>query len=136
MKFHTTKGAEYELKDEDILLNDVILPGEYNPHNVRPWLLGAEYRPHCLVWASHEQDAFDAAVDAGKLDGMLIEPEDEAEAEQNERLTRLGNAGEPFDLTNAWIDEVDLMKNTCLEWANIAVAANEGMETLAYYGKE
>ena len=38
-------GQAHELKEQDILLNDVTMPGDYNPNNVRLWVIGHEYGP-------------------------------------------------------------------------------------------
>lgn len=96
-----------ELVEDKILTNDVCLPrhidaSAFNPHNVRLWVIGHTFGPICAVWVSNEQDAFDEAVDANLLDCFLIENPDDV----TEETTYLGNAGEPFDLSEAWIGEV------------------------------
>jgi hypothetical protein len=94
--------------------SDVIEWGEYNPPN-----LGNTYGKRCflihdsgfsqaVVFASSLQDALDAAVDAGKLDQFQIEESQFAEYKigtDEETATRLGNAGEPFDVEN--VDAVE-----------------------------
>ena len=80
-----------------------ILAGDFNPHNVRPWVIGHEFGPVVIVFASCEQDAIDEAVDAGKLDCFLIE--DHECAEDCEAL-HAGNADEPLDQTYMWIREL------------------------------
>lgn len=98
-----------ELEGEKIAVNNVILPkavdqeSSYNPHNVRLWAIGHEFGALCAVWASHEQEALDEACDAGLLDCLMAEDQDQ----ENEELTPLGNASELFDLTHAWIGEVE-----------------------------
>ena len=82
-----------ELPDDRILLNDVILPWEYNPHNVRLWLICNEYGALGAVWASHESDALDALIDHNLGGGILID-----EADADEDSPRLGNASEPCNL--------------------------------------
>jgi len=82
--------------------DDYIPTGEFNPHNVRPWLIHNEYGTLAIVYASHEQDALDEAVDGDKMDSCMVSPEDYAEAEREghaDEYANLGNAGEPFDLT-------------------------------------
>ena len=97
-------GAEYcELSPERIACNDITLPGEYNPHNVRLWVVGNEYGALGAVWAGSEQDALDELVDQGLGDGLLID-----EADADEETARLGNAGEPACLDYAWLRVVDL----------------------------
>lgn len=96
-----------ELEGENILLNDVNLPEHiersYNPHNVKLWVIGNEYGALCGAWGSSEQDALDAAVDAGLLDCLMAEEQDY----DNEDLTPLGNASELFDLNSVWMGEVE-----------------------------
>lgn len=77
-----------------ILANDVVFDGEYNPHNVRLWLISNEVGVVAAVWASCMGDALDIAVDADLMRGFAIE-----ERDADEDTPRLGNAGEPFDLT-------------------------------------
>jgi len=109
------------LPDENCLTNDVIFAHEYNPHNVRPWTIGNESGPLCLVWASCEQDALDAAVNETGLKGLAI---DEAYAKELEDefgddapIMLLGNAGEPFDSVYAWIHETTLTHEQQLRFA-------------------
>ena len=100
-----------ELEGEHILCNDVQLPREidhensYNPHNIRAWVIGHEHGPICMVFASHEQDALDAAVDLNALECLLEEDQDQAN--EDGELTPLGNASELHDLSYAWIGEVE-----------------------------
>lgn len=77
-----------------ILTNDVTFTGEYNPHNVGLFVISNEYGYVAAVWARHAADALDTAVDADLMGGFAID-----EADANEDTARLGNAGEPFDLT-------------------------------------
>lgn len=69
MTYKTTNGSEFELSQDCVLCNDVVFRDEYNPHHIRPWIIGNEYGPLVIVWASCDDDAFDIACDAGKLDG-------------------------------------------------------------------
>lgn len=127
-----------DLDADRCLTNDVQFADEYNPYRVRPWIIGNQFGALCLVWASHEQDAFDAACDGDMLAGLSVDADDYAEqcaeacaaAECHEpRCPRkedatactcnhtcdtpdgimlLGNASEPFESTYAWIAEVKL----------------------------
>lgn len=97
---------EIELEDERILCNDVVLPsGEFNPHNVRLWVIGNEFGALGAVWASHEQDALDELIDSSLGDGLLVD--DTPENQEDEELARLGNAGELADLEHCWMQVVD-----------------------------
>ena len=99
--------SSVELEGDSILLNDVNLPEHiehtFNPYNVKLWVIGNEYGALCAVWGSSEQDALDAAVDAGLLDSLMYEEQDY----DNEALTPLGNASELFDLNSVWMGEVE-----------------------------
>jgi len=105
---YNTHGTAFKIKDECILLNNVLFPksidseAAYNPHNVRAWAIGDELGISCMIWASNEQEAFDEACDAGLIDQMLATEQDH----DNEELASLGNASELFDLTYAWINEI------------------------------
>lgn len=92
-----------ELDAEHILTNDVILPGENHCYNMRLWCIGNEHGALGAVWATNEQDALDELCDAGLAAGLAIEEED-----ADEETARLGNAGEPHDLTHAWMAVVEL----------------------------
>jgi len=102
-----------DLNTHRILANDVIFSHEYNPHNVRLWLISNEYGPVAAVWADCEQDAIDEATDAGLMDAFLLEDDDidEEDMEVGE-YSFIGNAGEPADLTNLDIEAVDLSQQS------------------------
>lgn len=121
-----------ELDGEKILINNVILPRSidpehaYNPHNVRLWVIGHEFGAICAVWASHEQDAFDCAVDCNMLDCLQV-----SEADADDDTARFGNASEPFDLSYAWTAcvEFDAARDIALIVA-IVRASENGKDTL------
>lgn len=124
-----------ELEDTDILCNDVVLPGEFNPHNVRLWAIGHEFGAICALWAGCEQDALDELIDQGKGDAFLVPEEEQEEAteEEREEWTSLGNAGEPCDLTHAWIAPVEF--EPARDWqllCRLAEARGNGSETLYF----
>ena len=97
-----------ELAPEFILCNDVILPGDFNPHNTRLWCIGNEFGAVGAVWASCEQDALGELIDNGLGNSFLVSEEDQKTAteEESEEWASLGNAGEPCDLTDAWLAPV------------------------------
>jgi hypothetical protein len=90
-----------ELEGERILCNDIHLPGSINYHNSGLWVIGNEYGPLGAAWGN-EQDALDALVDGDLAAGILIDEKD-----ADEDSPRLGNAGEPACLDNAWMGEVE-----------------------------
>lgn len=108
--FSCLPARSIELLPEHIACNDVTLPWEYNPHNTRLFVIGNEFGALGAVWANHEQDAFDELVDQGYGDGLLLDPKDVEAMTEDERedVSFLGNASEPCDLTNAWIQQVRL----------------------------
>ena len=87
-------NAAIKIDVNKVLANNVIFDGEYNPHNVRLWVISHEFGPVAAVWATCEQDALDEAVDADLMGAFAID-----EADADEETAHLGNAGEPFDLT-------------------------------------
>ena len=75
----------------------------YNPNNIRLWVIGHEFGAICAVFARCEQYAFDQACDLNQIDCLLSDTQDY----DDEELTSLGNASELFDLSCAWIAEVE-----------------------------
>jgi hypothetical protein len=125
-----------ELEGEKILCNDVNLPkaidpdNGYNPHNVRLWVIGHEFGAICAVFASHEQDALDSAVDGGMLDCLMAEDQNPPEDER-EGLAPLGNASELFDLSHAWLAEVEFDATRDIHLiVKLVRASAEGADTL------
>ena len=117
------------LPRKDVLCNDVILPGEYNPNRVRLWVISNEYGPVVAVWANNEGDAFDEMVNQG-YEHFLID--EEAIEEGEEDYSRLGNAGELCDLQYAHIAEVDLSKLPYELKEQFKAAREEGKRDLRY----
>lgn len=110
--------------DADVVEIDNFIPkGEYNPHNVRPWLLHDHGMVLCVVFASNLQEALDMAVDENKLDALMISKEDYGDYGMDTdepTCTFLGNAGEPFDIeTVSYIE----LPNPPMSWvAMLAVS--------------
>ena len=102
--FNCQPSREVELEGEKILCNNVIFHWEFNPHNVRLWVIGNEFGVLGAAWADSSQDALDELCDAGLTLGLAIE-----EADADNETDRLGNAGEPHDLTHCWIQTVRLV---------------------------
>lgn len=108
MQLHTADGSSFELYEGNILVNNVVFPWEYNPHRVRLWVIGHEFGPIVALWADCEQDAFDEMLDQN-YEHFLVQPEDvDPELDAEGFYTNLGNAGEPCDLSYAWIKDVTL----------------------------
>lgn len=112
----------FSIEAKSIICNDVTLPREfdeaasYNPHNVRMWLIGHMHGAVCAIFASHEQDAFDAACDADMMECFLVTDEDDLKDYYSHDAgvtgpdyTPLGNASEPHNLDDCWIAEVELI---------------------------
>ncbi len=117
------------LDEDKILCNDVNLPGEFNPHNVRLWVIGDVFGAIVAVWASHAQEAFDVACDEYMLDGYLSENQEWKDEEEG---IRCGNASELFDFDQPWIGVVKW--NELDEKTKLAFAYSKGacFETLRY----
>jgi hypothetical protein len=121
-------GGTLDLSDDRIVLNYVILPWEYNPHNVRLWVICNEYGALGAVWASHEQDALDALIDNDLGAGILID-----EADADDESPRLGNAGEPCNLDYCQMSVVRLDDTKdCRLLCRIAEARGANRDTLDF----
>jgi hypothetical protein len=114
-----SKYSEITFTDSDVVnLGDYIPAGEYNPHHVRPWLLHDHGFVLAVVFASHEGDAIDEAVDAGKLDRFQLDHNNPAHRSDygngkdgeafdwNDSVSFHGNASEPFDLESLGLIEL------------------------------
>lgn len=116
-----------------IMCNNIIFPGEYNPHNVRPWIIGNEYGVLAIAWADCEQDALDEAVDDGLMDECLVDDKEFTTTDKTEQseLAYLGNASEPFDLTNVWIKPIKLNKQNIKLMMAFAECRGAGSDKLS-----
>lgn len=128
---------EIEINTDVMLCNDIVFPGEYNPNKVGLWLVNVCVSngggPSFLAWG-HDHDILDVLVDNDMFDICLIEDKDlgdRVEHEQtcdgstanwdglpccnySENFARLGNAGEPFDIDNVSMEEINLDKQSVL----------------------
>lgn len=110
--FNCAPAREIELDADRIATTadscGIRFPWESHPYNVRLFVIGNEYGACGAVWASNEQDAFDELCDRGLSAGLMLDEEDVAKMDDDEResVTGLGNAGEPHNLDNAWIQVV------------------------------
>lgn len=99
---------QVKFTDADVVNKDNFIPaGEYNPHNVRPWLFYDHGFVLAVAFADCLQDALDEAVDANKLDCYQVLESDLADyGPDGDGITHLGNAGEPFDIESLGIIEL------------------------------
>jgi hypothetical protein len=100
---------QIKFSDSDVVNADDFIPaGSFNPHKVRPFLIhdhGIDVI--AVVFADCLSDAFDIAADHGKLDAFQIGEDEMADyGPDEEGVSRLGNAGEPFDVEA--LDAVEL----------------------------
>lgn len=85
--------------DADVVNPEDFVPdGETNPYNVHGYLLHDRGLTLAVVFADHFGDALDVAVDARKLDRFRVSEEDMGDYPDEEGLSFLGNASEPFDI--------------------------------------
>ena len=106
--FHCAPAREVQLDDERINVTgsdcSLNLPGTQGLGSL--WVIGNEFGPIGAVVARHEQDAFDQLCDCGFSAGLMVDPP--KNDMEHDEITPLGNAGEPHDLANAWIQRVRL----------------------------
>ena len=119
-----TRFGELEFSDSDVINPSEYIPaGEYNPHNVRPFLFYGVYGWTIgVAFADCLQDALDELADSGKLDSYMVSESDLPDyGPEEEGISRLGNAGEPFDIGGVQFLE---LPNPALSF----VALYEGMD--------
>jgi len=96
------QNFEFSFEDSDIVNpDDFIADGDYNPHNIRLWLIHDHGFTVGCAFASNLQDAFNELVDGDKLDSFQIGESDYANYDINSdspTCAFLGNASEPFDI--------------------------------------
>ena len=133
----STQGYEFTFDDSDVVNPDDFIPaGDYNPHNIHPFLLHDHGFTVAVVFASNLQDALDTAVDEDRMDRYLIDLKDDnqrsdyltddvtemaagfdancpeytdANGKQSWWRTEpsfLGNASEPFDIESLGVVEL------------------------------
>ena len=107
IKIRLKKYGDVTVRPENVLTGYINMREMFGIHF---WVIGFEYGALVAVWSYGEQDALDEAVDAGKMDAFMVSDEDfrDMSKREQEELACLGNASEPFDLTNAWMERVDL----------------------------
>lgn len=124
----TVNNLDFSFSDADIVeLDDWVPAGDYNPHNVRPWLLHDHGFTVAVVFASNLQDAIDIAVDADKMKRYALEPSELADDAYHDDdcvslqvgeelgscrcdmpgVSHLGNFGEAHDIDTLGYVELD-----------------------------
>lgn len=83
--------------------HDFIPQGEYNPHNIRPFLLHDHGFTVAVVFANCLQDALDVAANANKMDRYLVS---EFKDYNEDEFVYLGDASEPFDIDSLQVIEL------------------------------
>ena len=102
-----TTTNQIKWSDEDVVnVRDFTPAGEYNPHNVRPWLLHDHGFTIAVVFADCLQDALDIAVDEDKMDRFLVQESDMGDYTDEEGISYLGSWAEPFDIEGLGIVEL------------------------------
>jgi hypothetical protein len=97
----TVNNFDFTFSDNDVVNpSDFIAKGEFNPHNVRPFLLHDHGFTLAVAFADCLQDALDVVADEGKLDRFQVSQSELAAMteEEHQRLSFLGNASEAFDI--------------------------------------
>ena len=111
-RLFTTPGSMSIAVDADhILTNDVVFDGESNPRKTRLWLCANSHGPMGAVWADNMEDALNELVDNELAGGILVGPEDVAKMDDEERsrFALLGNAGEPCNLDDTYVEAVSMI---------------------------
>jgi hypothetical protein len=112
----TVNGIKFT--DADVINKDDFIPaGEYNPHNVRPWLLHEHGFVLAVVFAESLQDALDEAADAGKLDSFKLDSsspinqDDYMEIQTEEKGFSVERNGKVVWMD--WLGSVSFFGNAC-----------------------
>ena len=82
--------------------------GDYNPHNVKAWLVQNEHTI-CLAIGSCEQDSIDNCVNCDLWDSLKMSVDDQKEYGENnwhDSFIHAGNASELFWFENVHIEVV------------------------------
>lgn len=125
---YTEGHFEYKFDTEsDIVNGDSMIPhGEFNPHNVHPFILHDAGFVLGVVFAESLQDALDEAVDNDVLDRFQVTARELGKYEtgrdsegnpEYEGISYLGNASEPFDIEGLDVVEVPNSRWTLEYWS-------------------
>lgn len=125
---YTEGHFEYKFDTETDIVNgdDMIPAGEFNPHNVHPFILHDAGFVLGIVFAESLQDALDEAVDNDVLDRFQVTDKELSDYQtgtdseghpEYERISYLGNASEPFDIESLDVVEVPTSRWTMEYWS-------------------
>lgn len=125
---YTEGHFEYRFDTEsDIINGESMIPhGEFNPHNIHPFILHNAGYVLGVVFAESLQDALDEAVDNNVLDRFQVTDKELAKYQtgvdsegypEYEGIAHLGNASEPFDIEGLDVVEVPTSRWTLDYWS-------------------
>jgi len=117
------KFAEITFTDADVVNPDQAVYQGENNYGVRPWLLHDAGFVLAVVFADCLQDAIDEAVDADRLDRFMVSAEDMGDYPNEEGLSFLGNASEPFDIESLGYIELPIPARSFVAQLNASVNA-------------
>ena len=120
---------EYDLEADKVMTDDVTMRHEHAVGYSQLWIIGNEFGPLCAVWAPHESDALDAAVNADLLDSLLLE-ESDLDAYHESEYTRAGNASEPFASAHLWIKLAPIGEQTTLTQIRFAECRGAAVDNM------
>ena len=132
---YTRDSAPIPVAADRIVCNDVVFEGEPGSRMTRLWICFNEFGPMGAVWANGEEDALDELVDQDLAGGILID-ENKAKnltEEDEEHVARLGNHGEPCDLSNCAVSPVEFKPSR--DWrlmVKLAEARGAGHDNLDF----
>ena len=96
--------------------DDWIPQGEYNPHNVRPWLFHDHGHVLGIVFADNYGDAEDELADSGKVDHLLVDASELSDYPDEVGLSFVGNFCKPYNLETMSVLE---LPNPQMNWSTL-----------------
>lgn len=95
--------------------DECVYQEDYNPRNVRPWLLHSHGIAICVVFADCLQDALDEAADEEKLEGFKMSEEEvdqTADDDDFDKHTHLGNDSAFYNIEELEVIELPIPKRS------------------------
>jgi hypothetical protein len=118
-----------------ILTNDVVFEHASNPSKTRLWLCANSHGPMGAVWANNMEDALNELVDRELAGGILVDPEDAAKMndEEREHLAELGNNRQPCNLDDTYVEAVTMIPDRDVKlMLKLAEARGAGRDNLDF----